>query len=287
MRQRISDRNKFPTFSIEKEYDKLDDLFHNRGAFGRILVVTQRAKPSISYNDCIRNMFLDWELRGSFTTLEEMMEAFAISVENFADGVTEERLLDYIQFLANAVVYVDASVRGGGYAIYCANEAIGDALAENCQYILEYLGAEMVREGQEFVVVYRDDVATAVKEQNPDLSGSIVEYQKIDNRGDLQRKGEILCTLAKKLEPLEPQFKGTEFNTLCTDTTMLFNNIGARHAWKPEHSVSSQFMSMDEAELEGWYDNAFKMFLACMSVLPYLDVKPELKSLKSGNGTLK
>ena len=287
MRQRISDRNKFPTFSIAKEYDKLDDLFHNRGAFGRILVVTQRARPNISYYDCIRNMFLDWELRGSFTTLEEMMEALAISVEDFADGVTEERLLDYIQFLANAVVYVDASVRGSDYTIYRANEAIGDALAENCQYILEYLGAEMVREGQEIVVAYRDDVATAVKEQNPDLSGSIVEYQKIDNRGDLQRKGEILCTLAKKLEPLESQFKGTEFNTLCTDTTMLFNNIGARHAWKPEHSVSSQFMLMDEAELEEWYDNAFKMFLACMSVLPYLDVKPELKLLKSGNGTLK
>ena len=214
---------------------------------------------------------MDWELRGSFTTLEEMMEALDISVEDFADGVTEERLLDYIQFLANVVVYVDASVRGSGYAIYRANEAIGDALAENCQYILEYLGAEMVREGQEIVVVYRDDAATAVKEQNPDLSGSIVEYQKIDNRGDLQRKGEILCTLAKKLEPLEPQFK----------------RIGARHAWKPEHSVSSQFMSMDEAELEGWYDNAFKMFLACMSVLPYLDVKSQLKSLKSGNGTLK
>ena len=287
MRQRISDRNKFPTFSIAKEYDKLDDLFHNRGAFGRILVVTQRARPNISYYDCIRNMFLDWELRGSFTTLEEMMEALAISVEDFADGVTEERLLDYIQFLANAVVYVDAAAIGSGYAIYRANGAIGDALAENCQYILEYLGAEMVREGQEIVVAYRDDVATAVKEQNPDLSGSIVEYQKIDNRGDLQRKGEILCTLAKKLEPLESQFKGTEFNTLCTDTTMLFNNIGARHAWKPEHSVSSQFMLMDEAELEEWYDNAFKMFLACMSVLPYLDVKPELKLLKSGNGTLK
>lgn len=287
MRQRISDRNKFPTFSIAKEYDKLDDLFHNRGAFGRILVVTQRARPNISYYDCIRNMFLDWELRGSFTTLEEMMEALAISVEDFADGVTEERLLDYIQFLANAVVYVDAAAIGSGYAIYRANEAIGDALAENCQYILEYLGAEMVREGQEIVVAYRDDVATAVKEQNPDLSGSIVEYQKIDNRGDLQRKGEILCTLAKKLEPLESQFKGTEFNTLCTDTTMLFNNIGARHAWKPEHSVSSQFMLMDEAELEEWYDNAFKMFLACMSVLPYLDVKSQLKSLKSGNGTLK
>lgn len=108
-----------------------------------------------------------------------------------------------------------------------------------------------------------------MKEQHEDLSGSIMEYPKIDNRGDLQRKGEILCTLAKKLEPLESKFKGTAFATLCTDTTMLFNNIGARHAWKPEHSVSSQFMAMNETELEGWYDNAFKMFLACMSVLPY------------------
>ena len=69
---------------------------------------------------------------------------------------------------------------------------------------------------------------------------------------------------------------------MCTDTKMLFNNIGARHALKSDDKVSSQFMAMEKAELKKCYDNAFQMFLACMSVLPYLDVKVELKTVKSG-----
>lgn len=282
MRQRISDKNKFPSFSLKTEYDKLNALFHNREAFGRILVLSQRMRPSISYFDCIQNMFLKWELRGTFTTLDEMMEALAVSERNFVDSVTEERLLDYIQFLVNAVVFVDTEVNSGKYAIYQVDTVICDALVENCCYLLEHLGAEMCEVDRELVIVYGNDVASVVKEQHPDLSVSIVEYQKIDNRGDLQRKGEILCTLAKTLEPFENRFKGTEFNALCTDTTMLFNNIGARHALKSDDKVSFQFMTMKKEDLEKWYDNAFQMFLACMSVLPYLDVKGKLKTIKSG-----
>ena len=98
-----------------------------------------------------------------------------------------------------------------------------------------------------------------------------------------------MCTLAKTLEPFENRFKGTEFNALCTNTTMLFNNIGARHALKSDDKVSFQFMTMKKEDLEKWYDNAFQMFLACMSVLPYLDVKGKLKTIKSGkeNNTYK
>lgn len=151
MCQRISDRNKFHTFSLEKEYDKLDALFHDRRVFCFVReasIMLQCAKPNISYYNCIQNMFLDRSPRGSFTPLEEMMEALAISVDNFADSVTEERLLDYIQFIANAIVHVDASVQGGAYAVYCANKKTCDALVENCFYILEHVGAQMLNEGK-------------------------------------------------------------------------------------------------------------------------------------------
>lgn len=38
---------------------------------------------------------------------------------------------------------------------------------------------------------------------------------------------------------------------------------------------------IDDDELEKWYDNAFHMFLACMAVIPYIDLKEDLKMLKS------
>lgn len=64
MCQRISDRNKFHTFSLEKEYDKLDALFHDRRVFCFVReasIMLQCAKPNIIYYNCIQNMFFGLE----------------------------------------------------------------------------------------------------------------------------------------------------------------------------------------------------------------------------------
>lgn len=87
--------------------------------------------------------------------------------------------------------------------LYKATDSIGKAVFKNCYYIADKLGAEIKRENDEFFVVYKDDAAIAVGIQRPELEESLTEYQKIDNRGDVVRKAEVLCTLAKKLEPLE------------------------------------------------------------------------------------
>ena len=129
--------------------------------------------------------------------------------------------------------------------------------------------------------IYKDDVATAVSVQRQDLKASITDYLKIDNRGDLQRKGEILCTLAKKLEPHEKSLINSEFKQLCSDTTFLLNNIGARHYPDPKNKIKAQFAAMKNEELEQWYDRAFQMFLACMTAFPYLNYEKDIKALRS------
>ena len=121
---------------------------------------------------------------------------------------------------------------------------------------------------------------TALAEQNPELRFSIQDYLKIDNRGDLDRKSEILCTLAKKLEPHESKFNGTEFKTLCSETTMLLNGVGPRHALNEKDHIKRKALAMTAKEQEEWYNRAFQMFLACMALLPYLEFKNEIKELK-------
>ena len=129
--------------------------------------------------------------------------------------------------------------------------------------------------------VYKDDVASAVSEQREDLKASITEYLKIDNRNDLGRKGEILCTLAKKLEPHEKDLNNSKFKQLCSDTTFLLNNIGARHSLNPENKIKAQFLTMEDEAVEQWYDRTFQMFLACVAVIPYLEYENDIKALKN------
>lgn len=285
MRSRISDKNILPNFSLEVEYKKLHNLFFDKTAFGRWLYVSQKTRPCLSYNDCLQAMFLDWELRGTFTSIEEMEFELGISEDDFDKSVTEDRILDYIQYLLNAVVFVSCEVKKGIYSIYQAGDTISDAIFDNSLRIMERLGADLKNDNEkgELFIIYRDDAATAIAERDHELAPSIVEYLKIDNLHDLKRKGEILCTLAKKLEPQEKKICGTEFKSLCTDTTFLLNNVGARHYQNPGKKIEAQFLRMSEADLEKWYDRTFHLFLACMSILPYLDFKTEITELKRGN----
>ncbi len=281
MRQRITERNKFPIFSVETEYKKLHELFCDRSEFGLLVgpLGDSKARPSLSYNDLLQGWFLDWNLRGTFICIEEMLSALKISEDDFDKDATEDRLMDYIQFIINGACFVADRVKSRKYSIYQTSDSIFKAIVENSRNILEKLGAELIQDDGELCVILKNDVATAITEQNPDLERSITEYLKIDNHGDLERKGEILCTLAKRLEPHEKAFRSTELNQLCSDTTMLMDKI-ARHYQNPNDKIQAKFFELSDDELEKWYDRTFQLFLTCMAAVPYLEYKNEIKRIK-------
>lgn len=48
------------------------------------------------------------------------------------------------------------------------------------------------------------------------------------------------------------------------------------HYYNPDNKVNAQFLRMSEADIENWYDRTFQLFLACMSVVPYLNYKSDI-----------
>ena len=87
MRCRISERNKFPSFDYEAEYKKIHTLVFDKNAFGKPNGISS-IRPCYSYNSCLQMFFLDWRLRGSFTSIEEMLFSLEISEDDFDNSVT-------------------------------------------------------------------------------------------------------------------------------------------------------------------------------------------------------
>ena len=82
MRKRISECNKFPSFDIYKEYKKIQLLFCSKCEFG--FVKNQKySSPSLTYNYFLEKFFLRWNLRGTFTSLSEMIESLGIGDNYF------------------------------------------------------------------------------------------------------------------------------------------------------------------------------------------------------------
>jgi len=276
MRTRISERNHFPAFSPYTEYKKLNILFCDKKAYRK--EEKCYVYKNYSLKDLVECNFLQWHLRGTFTSLDEMLCSLQISENDFSDNTPKDVYLDYIQFLLNALEFLNITI---GYSFFeKQGKIIYNTIRDNCFCLLEKLDAEAKALGVELCVVYKNDVAAAVSIQQPDLAPSVVEYLKIDNRDDLSRKGEILCTLAKLLEPHENKLIKKGFKSLCSDTTFLLNKAGIRHSLCQNKKIDSRFLKMDDSERIKWYDRAFKAFLACMAVLPYIDFKDEITDLQ-------
>ena len=275
---RLSKRNPFPNFSIKREYQKLDALFHDTRAFSVTNYATYHRKY-FSYYDVLNNTFLQWEYRGSDITLEEMMISSHISDEDFSNP-SEEKLLYYIQFLFNAITFLKQRILNSTFNICQEDLLIEKAMIENCYLLLDKLKAEVRQEYSEWYVVYKNDVASAVSVQHPELEARIIDYLKLQNGKNLERKKEILGSLSNDLETKEKEICDKGFKQLCSDTTFLLNKAGIRHELVSNDKQKAFFLALDEQGRIKWYDRIFEMFLACMAELPYLKYKDEIEKIR-------
>ena len=226
--------------------------------------------------------FTGWNLRGTFLSIDEMRDGLGITKEIFeSERIIEDTALDFCQYAANINMRVKDTISKCRIA-YIRDENYLKMIDDNLTFLLERLGAHFMIDPKtrEIFIVYNDELSSVVASDFPEIKHSLAEYKKIDNRGDLKRKGEILCTLFKRLEMEEAKLKGTSYKGLCENTTFLFNTIGARH-WVEEDKVASKtFMLMSPAELEKWYDKTFDMFLSCMVISRYLAIKGEIEAIR-------
>lgn len=283
MRQRISEKNIFPSFDLFEEYQKLEEIFSYRHTIGTYNMWGDQTELRYTFEQYIQDhQFDNWNLRGTFINLQEMRKKLNIAPESFSkETITEEQLLDYIQFILNCIFRIGTTIFEPESAYFTDRDTL-NVLLEQCKLLVDKLHCkEKVDDSSyEIYLIYCNELSAQVSQQNPDIEVSLTDYQRIDNRGDLRRKGEILCTLSKRLESVEAQIKGTEFYQLYNDTTFLLNKIGARHWTGKDKLANATFKKMSPEELEGWYDTAFNLVLSCIAIVPYLAVKDKIKAIR-------
>lgn len=283
MRKKISEANRFPQFDLYTEYQKIEYLISKKQIIGVYDDFGRRTIPRFTLEQYVDNLYFnDWNLRGTFFSVLEMRIGLGIDEKMLsAKPINENIVLDFIQYAANINMRVATTID------LCTVAFIVDknylmVLIDNMKALLEKLNAHFSFDNatDEVFISYNDDLGSVVANDYPEIEDRIVEYKRIDNRGDLQKKGEILCTFFKKLESIERKFKGTTYEKMCSDTTFLFNKTGARH-WVEEDKIASKtFLAMSSAQLEEWYDRTYQMFLSCMVVSQYLDIKKEIEEIK-------
>lgn len=282
MRKRISERNILPNDDLFNEYQKLEFLFSGNKCIGEFNQFGRRNKPQFTLEQYLNDLsFSNWNLKGTAISFYNMRDELGLNKEKISANFSTDTFIDFIELLLNSVLNIDVTI--DKYSeIYISDKNLINNIIVNCRTILEKLNytCEIEKETSEIYVYSQNNVATVVAEKNEDISDSLIEYRRHDLKGDLKRKGEILCSLFKKLETVEKKFKGTTYERLASDTTFLFNKTGIRHWVEKDKIASGTFMKMEFDMLEKWYDNTYDLFLSCMVISSYLDIKKEIEEIK-------
>ena len=285
MRKRISEQNNFPQFDLYKEYRKIEILMSERKTIGVYNNWGKFIKDYFTIEEYIEYVcFNNWNLRGTFTSIKEMREELGIAKTDLAiKSINEDIFLDFLQYVLNCIFRATQSMKHASQSLF-SDDTIVTMLWDNIEKLVCKLQCKINfdKENQEFFILYNNSVAETVSANHSDIEESISEYNMIDNRGDLSRKAEILCTLYKKLESYASDFKGTTYEKLYDDTKFLFNKSGIRHNVEKDKIACETFLKMDKVMLEEWYDKIFNMFLSCMVVNTYLKNKPYIEDIKKG-----
>ena len=134
--------------------------------------------------------------------------------------------------------------------------------------------------------VYASEVSQIVSETNIEDAIKVLEYNHFSNKGNIQRKKEILISLANYLEPLRDESNAFEElkevmkvngkKIIAVEQLFgMYNNLGLRH-----NNDKQYHLNMNDEELEQWYDDIYTSTLFVILSMDESRILSKLKTLR-------
>ncbi|MCC3171916.1 acyl-CoA synthetase family protein [Streptococcus sanguinis] len=225
----------------------------------------------------IHNDFFGYEKRRTTTSFTQLLDELEINHCNDFDT-----LYTFFECLLDVFEGLNLDIRVRNY------EGFIDLISEirkNINIILDESNHELItlENGDKIIVeknVYASEVSQIISETNIEDAIKVLEYNHFLNKGNIQRKKEILLSLAGYLEPYLKEFErpkklSDESKVIYTELkevlrlnkdkskiiafdrlSEMYNKGGLRH-----NNDKQYHLNMNDEELEQWYDNIYSSTL--------------------------
>ena len=140
-----------------------------------------------------------------------------------------------------------------------------------------------IKEG--YVIVDKNPATTeaieCLEEKDAELALKMIEYNRVLLKGNLDRKREILASMAGYVEPMKNLFSGTIYFSLYNDSRNMANKLNIRHNNTGIDTLPEYAKEWSEKEFEEWYDNAYHTLLMVILAKKQLEITQNFNKLKS------
>ena len=203
-----------------------------------------------------------------------------------------DRLFTYIEFIIDLNSFM---ISNGKILTFTKATLIKEfpKVRERIDYCLAKNNHELkeLENGRQIIVeknVYASEVSQIISETNIEDAIKVLEYNHFSNKGDIQRKKEILISLANYLEPLRDELNAFEElkevmkvnskKIIAVEQLFgMYNNLGLRH-----NNDKQYHLNMNDEELEQWYDDIYASTLFVILSLDEARILSKLKTLRNG-----
>ena len=218
------------------------------------------------------------QLRQTYLHVDDILKDLGIS-EDSPYGRDWNELFLYCEVLLNLInttkFYLDKEET--------AKETAQQIIA-NIKVILEKTNHEWAQIKEGYIIVDKNPATTeaieCLENNKVDLALNMIEYNRVLLKGNLTRKREILVALADYTEPMNNDFKGTQYAALYSDSRFLVNAIDIRHNNSGKGDLPEKAKSWTSQEKEDWYDKTYQVLLTVILTRKHMDVSKEIQDLK-------
>lgn len=257
-------------FDPQKEYETLWYLFFEEKSVATAYSLRTLAK----YID--DNYFRNLPFRGSFASLSDLMAAVDLQKRS---AVNVDKLLVFCELLF-AVLYNPNAENH----MHCIHDQRTTILA-NINHILDRTNHEFTNDANKnWIIVEKNKTAIMAAQLVTDtaVAFDLIEYNHFAIKGHLAEKKAILTSIAGYIEPIlnNKVLSSAGYKQLESDAGFVFNNFHIRHNNKAGAKANDYIASINNKDLEEWYDKAYELALSVIIINDYLSIGKDIADIK-------
>ena len=256
--------------NLYNEFKKIEELFSGyHYKIDRYESTTLIARANL--------FFVNWEHRQCFLDINEMRETCNIlpyGIESGNKDISIENIVLYFEFVITILTLIEQPYTTDKEADLILK------IFENIRYICDRYNLEIKKINNQIWIVEKSSKVTEISELYPDIADKVVEYSRLGIKGDLDRKRELLSSIALKYEGVKSSLRNGQQANLVKDIDTLLNNLHIRHNNLEGEDLKEVTVNMSNKDLEEWYDRAYDIMLLALMYNDYLEYKPDIKDLR-------
>lgn len=231
-------------------------------------------------------LFYDWKHRGTCVTVTEYLKRAQAEITSNTlrwTDIPEETIINYLEVLENFIALLNNKMEYLSEEYGCTCYSTFNSVFIDLINTLEKKLGLTTRTMDGRVLLYPEN-ATLEKAiescEDEDVQWEMIRY--VREKLGLSEKRKVLTELGNHIEPIlkSRALQKAGYNQLESDVGFMLNSFHVRHNNKVGAKAQDYIVSLNDTQLEEWYDKLYNAILAVIIINDHIPTQTGIESLK-------